>query len=762
VAALSQAARLAAWPKAKLPPFLRQGRPIALILLVLILGIRTADPAMVQMMRMRSFDLLQELFPRTITDQPVAIVDVDDESLARIGQWPWPRTILAELVDRLTDLGAVVIGFDVVFPEPDRMSPARAAESFVGLDPATREALARLPGNDAVFAAALGRSRVVLGESALERDLGAGIGPPLRSPMATMGSDPRAHLERFPGIVRALPELEAAAAGRAMITIKPESDGIVRRVPLVIAIGEALFPALSFEMLHVATGESVLVRATPSGLQDVLIGAAAIPTDRHGQVWVHFARHEKGIYVSAKDVLAGTVDPARIANKFVLVGTSAIGLIDNKTTPLDASLPGVEVHAQLLETVLGGSYITRPDWADGAELFLIALTGLAMIVLVPISGARWTLLVVVLSAAAIAAGAAYLYATHAFLLDATFPLVTAAVLYTILVYASYSREESQRRQIRSAFGQYLSPARVEQLVNDPSKLNLGGEHRNMTFLFSDIRGFTAISERYRDDPADLTELINRYMTPMTDTILAHQGTIDKYIGDAIMAIWNAPLADPQHPRNACFAALAMLEELAALNERLAAEATSGEAAQRDAAAHGDTLLAHRVFTPRLNIGIGINTGDCIVGNMGSELRKSYTVLGDAVNLASRLESQSKNYGVAIVIGEDTAAHVRDLACIELDLIAVKGRAEAVRIYTLLGGADVAASAGFLALQSRHAAMIAAYRAQRWDEALAQIACCRPAEPRLAAVYALYEERIAEFVAEPPPPGWHGIYVAETK
>lgn len=748
--------------KARLPQVLGHGRLIALFLLAAVLGVRTFDPAVTQLLRMRSFDLLQELFPRAVTDQPVAIVDIDDESLATIGQWPWPRTILAELVDRLTSLGAVVIGFDVVFPEPDRMSPALAAKSFVGLDRETRDALARLPGNDSVFAGALGRSRVVLGESARERDLGDGAGPPLRSPLATIGTDPRSYLQGFPGIVRAVPELEDAAAGRAMITIMPERDGIVRRVPLVLAVGNILFPALSFEMLHVALGESVLVRASPFGMQELLIGEHAIPTDRQGRVWVHFARHEGNIYVSARDILDGTVDPARIAGKLILIGTSAVGLNDNKTTPLDASLPGVEVHAQLLETVLGESYITRPDWAERAELLLIALTGLAMIVLVPISGARWTLLVLVLFAGAIAAGAVYLYAAHAFLLDATFPLATAALLYTILVYAGYSREETQRRQIRTAFNQYLSPARVEQLVNDPSKLNLGGEHRNMTFLFSDIRGFTAISERYRDDPGDLTELINRYMTPMTDAILAHEGTIDKYIGDAIMAIWNAPLDDAKHARNACRAALAMLEELATLNGKLAADAVSGEAAQQDALDHGETLLVHRVFTPRLDIGIGINTGDCIVGNMGSELRKSYTVLGDAVNLASRLESQSKNYGVAIVIGEDTEAHVRDFACLELDLIAVKGRAEAVHIHALLGDDEAAATSGFMELRSRHIAMIDAYRGQRWDEALAHIASCRPLAPRLDAFYAFYQERIADFAVRPPPPGWRGIHVAETK
>src|SRR5258708_37993468 len=252
-------------------------------------------------------------------------------------------------------------------------------------------------------------------------------------------------------------------------------------------------------------------------------------------------------------------------------------------------------------------------------------------------------------------------------------VLARARLYTLLVYANYSREENQRRQIRSAFGQYLSPAVVEQVARDPSRLKLGGEHRNMTFLFSDIRGFTAISERYKDDPGSLPLLINRYMTPITNTILDHKGTIDKYIGDAIMAIWNAPLDDREHPRNACKAALSMLDALAQLNTVLAAEADAGEAQSRTEDTNGEVLVKQQIFTRRLNIGIGINTGDCIVGNMGSEFRKSYTVLSDAVNLAARLESQSKNYGVALIVGEDTYKHVPDFAAIELDLIALKGK-----------------------------------------------------------------------------------------
>ena len=740
------------------------GRLVALVVLAAALALRIVDPPPVELMRMRGFDVLQEIFPRHEGEHPVAIVDIDDESLKALGQWPWPRTVIAQLTDRLTALGASVIGFDVLFAEPDRMSPARAAESFVGLNAATRDALAKLPSNDTVFAEALRRSRVVLGESAKERNLGAGEESlNLRSPLATLGGDPRPYLVRFPGIIRALPELEQAAAGRGMVTINPEVDGIVRRVPLILNVRDELFPALSFDMLRLLTGQSVLVRtAKGNGIADIIVGDNSIPTDKQGRVWVHFAPHEKQLYISAKDVFAGTADPARIRDKLILVGSSATGLHDDKTTPLDGALPGVEVHAQLLETIMSGTFLATPDWADAAELLLIAGAGLVMIVLVPITGARWTLLIFVLLGAALAAGSAYLYRAHALMIDVSLPLLATAALYTLLVYANYSREESQRRHIRSAFAQYLSPALVEQLANDPSRLKLGGEARNMTFLFSDIRGFTAISERYKGDPASLTRLINRYMTPMTDTILAHGGTIDKYMGDAIMAFWNAPLNDTAHPRNACKAALAMLSRLESLNVALAAEATAGEARQNAADAKGETLAERHVYTAALAIGIGINTGDCIVGNMGSELRFDYSVLGDAVNLASRLESQSKTYGVTMIIGEDTCRHVADFATLELDLIAVKGKAEAVHIHTLLGDAEIAATPAYRHLRESHDAMLDAYRGRRWGEARTAIAACRRISPNLDHLYDLYETRMAVFETIPPPPDWDGVHIAESK
>ncbi|HEX3499519.1 MAG TPA: adenylate/guanylate cyclase domain-containing protein [Stellaceae bacterium] len=747
----------------RLTQFLAQGRLLALIVLAAALALHYLDPATVQLMRMHGFDVLQEIFPRAEGEHPVTIVDLDEESLKALGQWPWPRTLIAELTDRLTALGAAVVGFDVYFPEPDRMSPALAAQNFAGLDPATRATLETLPSNDSVFAEALRRGRVVLGETAKERDIGTADLPVNRAPLARLGSDPLRHLRRYPGVIRAIPELEQAAAGLGMVTIEPEADGIIRRVPLVLAIGSELFPALSFEMLRVVTGESVAVRTGPYGIEGLLINPFTIPTDDNGSVWVHFAPHEKSIYVSAKDVINGSVDPARIAGKLVLVGTSATGLGDNKTTPLDPWLPGVEVHAQLLETVMSGTYLSRPDWAAGAERLLIIAAGLIMIMLVSVTGARWTLLVLVLIAAALIAGDAYLYRFHALMIDISLPLLASAALYTLLVYANYSREESQRREIRRAFAQYLSPVVVEQLARDPSRLKLGGDHRSMTFLFSDIRGFTAISEHYAEDPGGLIVLINRYMTPMTDTIQAHRGTIDKYIGDAIMAFWNAPLDDAVHARDACFAALDMMRELEALNRTLAAEADAGKAEQcRAASANGSVMSKPHIFTRSLAIGIGINTGDCIVGNMGSEFRKNYTVLGDAVNLAARLESQSKNYGVTIVIGEETYKQVADLAGIELDLIAVKGKVQAVHIFTLLGGAELAATPAYRDLRARHDAMLAAYRGQDWAEARGLIASCRPLSRQLDHLYDLYETRIDLFETIPPPPDWDGVHIAETK
>ena len=429
----------------------------------------------------------------------------------------------------------------------------------------------------------------------------------------------------------------------------------------------------------------------------------------------------------------------------MLVGAAAAGLRDLRSTPLESGLPAVEVHAHLIENMIQKTHLIRPYYGLGMEVVILVVLGLAMIVVLPMIGARWTLLALLVIGGGLIGGAVYFLREHLMLVDPSYPVLAAAVVYTYLSYASHVSEERQRLFIRGAFSQYLSPALVERLAGEPGSLKLGGEVREMTFLFCDIRGFTSISEGFKSDPQGLTRLINQFLTPMTDAILARRGTIDKYMGDCIMAFWNAPIEDPEHARHACDSALVMYEELDALNERLAAEA---EAEGREA--------------KTLNVGVGLNTGECVVGNMGSEQRFDYSVLGDAVNLASRLEGQSTTYGVDIVIGEDTARAVSEFAMLELDLIAVKGKAEAVRIYALLGDGAARLAPEFKRLAALQEAMLAAYRSQQWDQAAAGLAEIRGADSALGTLCDLYEERIRQYRLEPPDSDWDGVFVATEK
>ena len=635
-------------------------RALALLLLLALAALRILDPLPIQELRVRVFDLFQVLQPREATERPVVIIDIDEQSLKSVGQWPWPRTRIADLISRLSQMGALVIAFDVVFAEPDRMSPSVAADEFRDLDDATRTKLRALPSNDAVLADALKNSRVVLGESGLPFAVAQpeGAKPPIG--LATMGGDPRPFLLNFPGLLRNVPQFEQAASGRGLFTIRAERDGIVRRVPIVMQAQGTVMPSLSLEMLRVASGSNtVLIRSDHAGVQSAAVPGFVIPTDRNGQLWIHFSPHDKARYVSAGDVLEGKVPPDRIARRLVLIGTSAVGLLDSKTTPIDPVMPGVEVHAQVLESVLTQSVLSSPNYAIGVELCAALLLGVAIIWLAPILSPA---LLLAFGAAIIAVtlGASwYFYQQAGLLFDATYPLLSSALVYLTLVFSNYISEQAQRRRIRSAFGQYLSPALVEQLAQSPEKLVLGGEEREMSILFSDVRGFTTISELYKDDPQGLTSLMNSFLTPLTNAIIDHKGTIDKYMGDAVMAFWNAPLHDELHEYNACEAALEMLHRVDTLNRQR--EQQANENGQR--------------FIP-IKVGVGINTGRCVVGNMGSDLRFNYSVLGDPVNLASRLEGQSKNYGVPIIIGSKTASGLRDkFAVLELDCITVKGKTE---------------------------------------------------------------------------------------
>jgi len=725
-------------------------RAVCILLLFALVPLRLADPRPLQELRTRTFDFFQVLRPRPQEIRPVVIVDIDEASLKAIGQWPWPRTTIADLVTQITQLGAVSIGFDIIFPEPDRMSPAIAERSFRGIDDETRAKLDRLPSNDDALAEAIKHSRVVVGQAgAATPEVKTAAEAALQTGFAVRGPDARPFLVTFAGLLRNVPVIEQAAAGRGLFSINPESDGIIRRVPVIMTAQGSLVPSLSMEMLRVVTGSSaILVRVDQAGVQAVAVPGLEVPTDRNGQFWVHFNRHDPERYVSAKDVLQGNVPADRLAGKLVLVGTSAIGLLDLKTTPLDAAIPGVEVHAQILESVLSKSSLVNPNYAIGAELALAVLFGLAIIVAAPMLPAS---IVIVLGGCLIAGLiglSLYLFVEHNLLIDFTYPLISSWLIYLVLTFVNYFREQKQRRQIRSAFGYYLSPHMVEQLARSPEKLVLGGEERRMTILFSDVRGFTTISEHYKDDPQGLTRLMNRFLTPLTNAIIERRGTIDKYIGDAIMAFWNAPVDDEQQEANACEAALEMLSRAETLNSELKSEAE----------ANGG------VYMP-LRIGIGLNTGPCVVGNMGSDFRFNYSVLGDTVNLASRLEGRTKDYRIPIVIGSRTAEGAKQtFAVMEIDLIMVKGKKQPEAVFTVLGRSEVEADPRCKELRDVNAQMLGRFRSQQWDEAVDLIGRCRKFANGfdLSGLYDMYEERIELYRAHPPGADWAGVYEAETK
>jgi adenylate cyclase len=720
---------------------------VAFVMTVAMVLLRYWDPVPIQVLRLKTFDLYQRMQPREATRQPVVIIDIDEESLGAYGQWPWPRTLIADLVAKLMAYGVVVVGFDVVFPEPDRMSPDKVVESLPDIDESTRNLLLRLPGTDAAFAKTLRRSRVVLGQSTSPRPLpSASDEIPRKTQIAELGGDPRRWLFNFAGITRNLPELEAAATGLGMFTLKPEVDGVVRRVPMVMRVGDEMFPALTVEMLRVATGQNTIVVASDTaGIKNVIVAGVKIPTDSTGRAWVHYAHHSRARYVSAKDVLDGTLAPERLKGYLAIIGTSAVGLLDIKTTPVDDAMPGVEVHAQLLETILSNAYLTRPNFTRAIELAMIVAVALILTGLIAWVGAAWGLFVGCTVMAALAGLSWYLYVEKGFLLSVTYIAISAFILYSILTYLRYVREELERRQVRDAFSRYMSPALVKQLADHPDRLTLGGEMKDMTLLFCDIRGFTGISELYKSDPQGLTSLINRFLTPMTDLILDRRGTIDKYMGDCIMAFWNAPLDDDDHARHACGSALAMIRGVKSLNDELKAEAETED----------------KRYVP-IMIGIGLNSGECCVGNMGSEQRFDYSVLGDDVNLASRLEGQSKTYGVDIVIGENTFCRASEFAALELDLIRVKGKEEAVRIYVLLGEPDMRESPDFTDLEKIHGELLAAYRGQDWRKARTLVGECRKLNGGLNGLYDFYDERLDAYEETPPAADWDGVFVATTK
>ncbi len=722
-------------------PMARRTLLIPALLLFAALALVFADPPPLEGLRLNVFDTYQRLSPRPYQPTPLRIVAIDDASLREIGQWPWPRTVMADLLNRLRALGASLVAFDIVFSDEDRSSPARIAADLAAIPGLAdfADELARLPDNDALFAQAIANMPVVLGFALAQT--GTTYSPPgLISPLSVGNDSPQNFVASLPAILANLPRFDAAAAGLGSINAVPDRDGIIRRIPLVLSFGDRLVPSFTTEILrvHQGSGDSPTLRMTPRGVTAIKIGDLEIPTDRSGNIWGYFTQPQPQRTVSAAAVLSGRVDPTLIRDNIILVGPSATALADQRATPLSKNGPGVDIHAQAIEQILLGTFLSRPNWAPMLELGYTLILGLLLILLLPRLGPLPCAVLGGLGAFAAVAISWLSFRQGQLLLDPVGPSLAVLLVYLASTLLGHMRAEAERRAVRGAFSRYVSPELVERLAADRSQLHLGGEQRILSLMFCDIRGFTALSERL--SPQALTSLLNRFFTPMTEIVLNHRGTIDKYIGDCIMAFWNAPVADPEHAANACQAALGMRAALVDLNARL-----SGEGA------------------PNLAFGIGINTGDAMVGNMGSEQRFDYSALGDAVNLASRIEGQSKTYGVDIIISEHTRALAPHFATLEIDLIRLLGRAQPIGIHALLGDARLAASPDFRALAQAHGAMLAAYRAQRWPAALEHLGSCRGhATAPLPTVYDLFEKRIQAYVETPPPAPWDGTFAATKK
>ncbi|HJT11297.1 MAG TPA: adenylate/guanylate cyclase domain-containing protein [Dongiaceae bacterium] len=725
-------------------------------ILIGALALRAVDPLPLQQLRNLTFDTYQRLKPRQYDPNvPVVIAAIDERSLDKFGQWPWSRTTLAEITDRLTELGAAAIAFDVIFAEPDRTSPAAIVANLPAdaeYEPVKAQ-LATLPDPDVEFAAALARSPSVLG-FAYSDDVQLKDRPPIEydysvTVIGPEGSKPEVLRQVRGGAYAALPLLPLMKATHGLGEVQagePDLDGVVRRVPMMVRVGQELFNTFAGDVLRVGVGgQTTQVRVTAYGdIDKMRIGEVILPVNQRGELLLYDTGLEPRRRLSLGDIFKPDFDPSRVDGRLIMIGAIAAGFQDVRATPLVPYMPGVEIHTQILEQILGNAFLVRPYNADYLEIVYLGCFGLVLIGFLyrrsAIAGAA-----VLIGALVVSIGASWWqFAENGYLFDPIYPGLAAVVMFGSGTLVNYLRVEKEKRNVRTAMARYLSPVLADQVSQHPEQLKLGGELRELTLMFTDIRGFTHISESL--DPQALTQLMNSFLTPMTRVIQDREGFIDKYIGDCIMAFWNAPIDVPSHAQKAILAAFDMRAELKRINAMLKENAEKEDRAEVE-----------------LRVGIGLNSGICCVGNMGSEQRLEYSVLGDTVNIASRLEALSPAYGVDLVIGEETASGAAEFALLELDRVRVKGKVLPIRIFTGLGDRTVAATAEFRQLHDAQSRLLAHYRAKEWDQAEAAMAECRALAPTLLhGLYELYEKRIAHYRIDPPPANWDGVYEAKSK
>ena len=684
------------------------------------------------------FDTYQRIAPRQRTgESQVKIIDIDDESLAKIGQWPWPRTTLATISQKLAEAGAVAVGYDILFSESDRLSPEeiiRRLPETPERDAISAEFAKNGNPNDEVFAIALAKMPSVLGFISTPQK--TGVAPP-KIGIAFSGTDPRAWLPHSQGAILPIKVL-SYVVGLGSLVFIPDRDLIVRKVNLLFNVGEdaadgVIVPSLDAALLRDAQGASTMIVkssdgsgneafGTPSGITEIKIGALSIPTDRTGAVRIYFARNDPGRRIPAWKLVSDIDLRDELNGKIVLVGSSATALADIRSTPIEAVVPGIDIHAELIENLLEGVQLARPDYSYGLESVVLLIGSLIAFLLSRIARPIFATFGILAISIGLWVASFQAFREAGLLFDPVIPVSTLLAVFGVAILIQYRQTDRAKREIRGAFSRYVSPGVIANLEKNPMQLRLGGETRNVSIMFCDARDFTTRSESL--DAAGVVHFLNSLHTPLTAHVLDTSGTIDKYIGDGLMAFWNAPHHVPDHASKSCSAALRMIQSIPEIDARLKEEA----------------LAEGRRHVP-LAIGIGINTGPSFVGNMGSDQRFDYSVVGDTVNVAARLESATKEYGVDIIVSAETAAEAPDFVFVELEGLSLKGKAAPVQALALHGPKPAGGDAELARFLALHRDALEAVRQRSPDaEALIDKAALHPCAQSYAKLYDLWRAR----------------------
>ena len=679
---------------------------ISIAVILILCGVRFTDPWFLDMVRMKALDQHQrnqEL--QSISN--LVTVEINNETLNKKGQWPWDRNSLSVEIIKLYQKGAAMVVLPILFADADR------------------------GGQDEVLARTLKRTPTIIGQVPTNDNSKSGV---VRG-VATVGTDWKPWVYRYNGAIGPIPVLANNANAVGMMIIAPEKDGVVRRMPLVVAVNDKLYPSMSMEILRMAAGDiSYQMKTNIAGVEKLRIPKyKMIDTDAHGNIWLDF-KWKTPVYPLHEEL-------PDLTDKIVIVSITASGLDNPVSTPVGV-IQSHDLIGASLATMMTGRNITRPYWTNFAELG--ASFGFGLVLMVIVLLLPWYFGAVAMPATIIGLfyGSSHLFTKYDHLVDWSYPVLTVFVAWAIAAFLRFMEEHKKRMEIKKQFEHYLAPAMVKKLQKNPDLLKLGGDTRELTLLFCDIRGFTPISEQFKTDPQGLTKLINRFLTPMTDIIMKNGGTIDKYMGDCIMAFWNAPLDVEAQREMAIKSSHEMFSHLEKLNIELEKE---------------NSLP--------INVGIGLNTGEVVVGNMGSDQRFDYSCLGDAVNLAARLEGQSKEYGVKIILGEETVKDMEDeFLILELDTVAVKGKTEGVKIYTSLGTyAELTYTMNYVLAQRQHGKFLNWYRKRNWPLARKWIDDLRNEfNGMMAGYYEMMDKRIDQLEKEDLPENWDGVYRATTK